>query len=264
MSAPGQGNQRSRNVGISTLPPSSSQNQDDSWFKYIVAASVIGTCIGNMFVARKMRSIGKWRAPTKDAHTRKPGGNGFQHPSPSNFYENKHINETNYRGPNTPQWDKAFKAPYPSSATSSDFKMRLNQKSPIELDKEFILYYIKWANAKPPFDANSHNRPYFITGSATYDGLALQPHLTTLDLQIDRISSVKEIKMAFQQKAKLLHPDSNHRGTGPSNEMDEEAKRREFTQVSESYRHLLKKMDPLLKAVAESNGSDMESNREKL
>ena len=261
MSAPGQGNQRSRNMGISTLPPSSNQGQEDSWFKYIVAASVIGTCIGNMFVARKMRSIGKWTAPTKDAHKRKAGGYGF-HPSPSNFYANEHINASHYRGPHTRQhgWDgKTFNAPYPNSATNAHFKNHLKQKSPLELDQEFIVAYKKWSRTIPPFESNSPYRPYFVAHSSTWDGLALQHHLNNLDLQQDRVSSVTEIKRAFQHKAKLLHPDSNHTSNSSKNgkngdsKNDEESKRREFTKVSESYRFLLKKMEPLQKAIQESH-----------
>ena len=182
---------------------SSTHVQDDnSTMKYIIAGSVLATCVGNMFIMRsRLKSMSKWRAPT----ARK--SDGWAHPSPSNMYENAHVTKENLRGPNTPAGGQHSAAePFPP-ATS--MRAKLKEMNPRMRDRFFL---DKWATWKKSGFKDDALRPNFITGSTIADGRSFANYLRNLEMRTDTVPSVDEVKFAYRALARELHPDANRHG----------------------------------------------------
>ena len=223
----------------------------DSSLKYIVAAATIGACIGNMFVARKMRSISKWRAPTKGSSRKKEGE--WQIPSPSNRYENSHINESNYRANVHAKYNSGSGAsnPFPTAGNMTNVKHTHSAHT-----QEFISCYKNWKSLhKFRSDVPAAARPRFApsassSASASFGfdvtGADMTHYLKLLNLDQTRLPSKKEVQEAYRVCAVRLHPDSSSSSSSSSSSgsssNNNSSKREEFTKSTDAYDALLDKL----------------------
>ena len=177
---------------------SSSQNGETSWVAYVIAASVLATAFGNMFVMRsRLKSISRWKAPSKQRTT------DWKHPSPANWYKNDHVTKEHLRGPNTPPGVHAAYEPYPEAGS----KAFTSKDNPLQRQKVFLDNFKKW---KESDYRDESLRPNFVPGSNMAENSTFRNYLRTLKLPLEAVPSPKEVKEAYRLIALELHPDSNN------------------------------------------------------
>jgi hypothetical protein len=176
----------------------SSNGEKESLLKYIIAGSVLATCVGNMFVMRsRLRSISKWRAPT----SRK--SDSWAHPSPSNMYENAHVTKENLRGPNTPNGQYAAAEPFPPA---NKMRAKVREMNPRQRDRYFLDRFAEWKKSN---FRDAALRPNFVPGSTVAEARSFTSYLRNLKMRTDTFPSIEEVKGAYRAIAVELHPDSN-------------------------------------------------------
>ena len=207
-------------------------NGETSWVAYLIAASVLATAFGNMFVMKsRLKSISRWKAPSKQRTT------DWRHPSPANWYENKHVKKEHLRGPNTPPGVHGAYEPYPEAGSKS-FKTGDN---PIQRQKIFLKKFKKWKLSE--YNDNSL-RPTFVPGSTIAENSSFASYLRTLNLPLDSMPSPKEVKEAYRLIALELHPDSSKSVPDPEKA---QSNRAAFTEASNAAKALQQKLTSIEK-----------------
>lgn len=210
---------------------------EKSWVAYVIAASVLATAFGNMFVMRsRLKSISRWKAPSKQRAT-----SGWEHPSPSNWYKNDHVRKENLRGPNTPPGVHAAYEPYPE-AGSKAFK---NKDSPLQRQRLFLEKFKKWKAS----EYDGALRPDFVPGSDFAENHLFRNHLRTLRLPLEVVPSPKEVKEAYRLIALELHPDSNNNGKEEVDPAKAQLNRATFTDASNAAKALHQKLSHIEKSI---------------
>lgn len=184
------------------------------YLKYFLAASVIGACIGNMFVARKMRSIMKLKVPARDSTT----ASGWAPPPPTPSPHASH-----------------FRVEEASARARQDQRVR-DYNFQREQQEQVHEAYRTWARHK--FDQKY--RPQ--VGRTNDVGLdAMTPHLQALGLPTLQLPSKVEVKEAYAKIAMSTHPDRV-----PEGSLERPRLQRQFRESTDAYKALLAKLNSLL------------------
>ena len=157
--------------------PAPAAEPDSGPLKYFIAAAVLGACVGNMFVARKMRSISKMKVPTGESVTGRTAGTGA-----GSAHERVNVN-------------RARRMEEEAARAAQRFKDYQYQKDQQEQVRDA---YQAWARGHSP-------RPKAGPGFGPLS--AMGPSLRKLGLPPDQLPSRKEVKDAFAKVAMETHPD---------------------------------------------------------
>jgi len=188
--------------------------------KYFIAASVLGACVGNMFVARRMRGIMKLKVPAAESttakgwapHTNKSGAAGSTGGAGSGNAARARMEE------------EAARARQAQRVREYNFQQ--------EQQEQVHRAYQTWQRSK--FDPKQRPR----LGGDHLDSLA--PFLQTLALSSTQLPSKKEVKEAFAKIALSSHPDMV-----PPESPDRPRLQRRFAEANEAYKFILKKLETL-------------------
>lgn len=186
------------------MPP----KEDGGILKYVIAASVLGACIGNMFVARKMRGIMKLKVPAAESAT----AAGWSSPPPP------HSGRARVEGE---------EARARQAQRVRDYNYQREQQEQVHEA------YRTWARHK--YDPHRRPRNVELLGLD-----AMTPYLQALGLPTSELPSKKEVKEAYGKIAMQSHPDRV-----PEGSHDRPRLQRKFTEATEAYKALLKKLDSL-------------------
>ena len=193
--------------------------QSDSYLKYFIAASVVGACIGNMFVARRMRGIMKMKVPTADSTT----AAGWA--PPSGAHQQQTVAGASQAQAGTRAEEEAARSRQAQRAR--DFNYQRDQQEQVHEA------YRTWARTK--YDPKLRPR---------HGGMQLEvmvPFLRALSLPTTQLPSKKEVKDAFQKIAMMCHPD-----VVPEDNPERNTRlKSKFTEANEAYKYLLQKIDSL-------------------
>lgn len=229
------GTSRSSSIVAMSASNGKNGNGETSWVAYVIAASVLATAFGNMFVMKsRLKSISRWKAPSKQQRT-----TDWRHPSPSNWYENSHVTKENLRGPNTPPGVHAAYEPYPE-ADSKAFKAGDN---PLQRQKIFLDRFKQWKLSEYSDDSL---RPHFVPGVTIAENSSFRSYLRTLNLPLESMPSPKEVKEAYRLIALELHPDSYKGEIDPAKA---QLNRAAFTEASNAAKALQQKLSVIEKRV---------------
>ena len=183
--------------------------EEESKLKYFIAAGVLGMAVGNMFVARRMRSISKMKVPT--------GENMTGHSSSSS--QRVDTNRSRRAREEAARQTQRFR----------EFNYQREQQEQVKKA------YQTWARGR--FDHSARPKE----GGGTL--AAMQPSLITMGLSSTQLPSRKEIKDAYARLAMDQHPDKH-----VCSDVDDAARarlQRRFAESTEAYRNLLKQIDEL-------------------
>lgn len=190
-----------------SAPPAA---QEGGYLKYFLAASVIGACIGNMFVARKMRSIMKLKVPGRESTT----ASGWAPPPPT---PSPHASHFRAEAAERARQDQRVR----------DYNFQREQQEQVHEA------YRTWARHK--FDQRYRPR----TADVGFDDMT--SHLQALGLSTSQLPSKVEVKEAYAKIAMSTHPDRV-----PEGSLDRPRLQRQFRESTEAYKALLAKLDSLL------------------
>ena len=144
-------------------------SDDPSTLAYFIAAAVLGTAIGNMFVVRRLRSISKLKSPGDPWEKIKQATNS------NNPKSEQHVQQEVY--------DNLKK-----------FQLKQNE---IMMRKKVLK---QWCNS----NYDSRHRPSFHYLPDYY-----VKHLEVLRLPLNQYPSKVEVKEAWHKYAMMVHPDRN-------------------------------------------------------
>jgi hypothetical protein len=177
--------------------------------KYVIAAVIVGSLIGNMFIGRRFRSFKHVKSPM-NKHSQDPG-QPWEIPSPRNNYRNDHINERNYRA------NQAYKTPFPpASGNGGGGASDINGSGISEIhavELSFYREYVQWlqqgasegegkaTNSRPRFtfpNSSTARRPHTQASSGT----EWASYLITLNLPHELVPLSAEVKAAYRSKVR--------------------------------------------------------------
>jgi DnaJ domain len=192
-----------------------SQEDGKSSVGYFVAAAVLGAAVGNMFVARRMRSIMKMKVPTGENVTGKTA-------SPAGAAERVNSNRARMAE------EEAARQQARQAQRARDYHFQKEQEEQVKQA------YERWSRTS--YSPSSRPR-----AGPTSDVLSrMQPHLVTLELPTDLLPSRQEVKDAYARFALKTHPD---RHPGVAAEVGTEAHK--FQAGTEAHKTLLRQIDAL-------------------
>lgn len=187
--------------------------KEEGTLKYFIAAAVVGACIGNMFVARRMRSIMKMKVPTGENVT---GASSASRSTGERVDANRARRFAEESARERLRQEQRIK----------DYNYQSEQQEQVKAA------YQSWMRNK----YNAHNRPKF--GG---DFLSIMtPSLSVLGLPTSQLPSRKEIKDAYARIAMHSHPDKV-----PEDNPRRAQLQRQFTEASGAYKLLLQHVDAL-------------------
>jgi hypothetical protein len=187
--------------------------------KYILAASVIGACIGNMFVVKKLRSISNIKPPPAASSYTSSSKTG---PIPRSHYRNEDDNaeEPHYSNNNNDN----YKYNNNDSKRAYDFIKKQQENNNIIKGHQFNLW--RKSNYSPLLRPNISTFP-------TY----LSTYLHLLDLK-HQYPNQEEVKEGYRRMAMKNHPDKI------SNEdLNKQIKIQNFREATKGYNEIIKHLE---------------------
>ena len=175
------------------------KDQDDSYFKYVIAASVIGMCIGNMFVMRRYKGILKMNVENYSKTTNNAHSNTNKTYNNSQYY-------SNYKS--KAEWEKA------EAEADERFRQRF---------KEYEYQQQQFHQTKESYE--KRNRTVLPDN--------LKKACLSLNL-LPKVHSSAEIKEAYRVCALRYHPDRI-----PFDDPKRDELTKKFKEATTSYKLLL-------------------------
>ena len=182
------------------------ESDGDGYFKYILAAAVIASAIGNIFVVRKMRSFKNLR----------PHSNSNNNTTTATTTTNNNNNNN---------------ADFHSSANDAQKEAwrKIDQEAVFK-QQQRETFHASYQNWKKSSYTNNLFRPQL----SVADRALLFPHLKALNMPLNTLPSQLELKNAYRKKALSTHPDTSTRKENNS----QPASTLQFTEASDAYKNI--------------------------
>ena len=187
---------------------------------YVIAACVLGAAVGNMFVARRLRSFSKMKSPYKEQkYNSNNNGNSSSSSSSSSSSNNNSSSGSGPEGAYSAQQQQA-------RARMSEEEIRREQRY-----KEHNYHQDQQEKVRQQYDAWQKKKM-----SMPADGVGgyMRSQLVVLEMDQFKRPTEKEVKEAYRKYAMTHHPDRLPLGD-PKRKKKEEM----FSQATSAYKILL-------------------------
>lgn len=201
-----------------------SNKEPNSNLGYVIAACVLGAAVGNMFVARRLRSFSNIKSPYKEqkynANSSSNNGSRSSNSSSNSSSSNSSSSSSGAEGTNAGQQQQQARA------RMSQEEIRREQRY-----KEHNYQQDQQEKIRQQYDAWQKKKI-----STPIDGVGgyMRAQLVVLEMDQFKLPTEKEVKDAYRKYAMTYHPDRL-----PLGDPRRKAKEEKFTAATVAYKILL-------------------------